>query len=105
MTPITPEQIATWKQEVAEKFGSNHKVYEYRVDGRSCYLRSVDRDTYAMAMAKVAQAGPNKFNELIIQGIWLGGDETIRKDDRYYFGLVEFVEDLLNKKKGSLTEL
>lgn len=100
----TAEQIEQWKKEVKNKYGENAGVYEYKVDGRIAYLRSVDRDTYSMASTKVATA-PAKFNEVVVQNIWLGGDETLKKVDQYYFGLIDFVEDLMGKKKGSLTEL
>lgn len=101
----TPEQIAAWKKEVAGKYGENAKVYEYKVDDSVAYLRSVDRNTFSLASSKVASAGPNKFNEVILENIWLGGDDAVRKEDRYYFALIEFIEELLGKKKGSLSEL
>lgn len=101
----TLEQIAQWKKEVAEKYGENAKLYAYQVGNSICYLRSVDRNLFSMASAKVASAGPNKFNEVIVEGIWMGGDEAIKKEDRYYYGLIEFIEELLDKKKGSLSEL
>ena len=93
----TPEQIVEWKA----KFG---KVFEYKVEKKVCYLRSVDRSSYAAAASKVSTS-PAKFNEIIIDNIWLGGDDDIRKKDEYYFGLSEFVDELMAKKKGSLTEL
>lgn len=97
----TAEQIATWKEEAAKK---EQKVFSYIVEDKICYLRSVDRDTYSAAIAKVSTS-PAKMNEMIIKSIWLGGDDEIRKNDQYYFGLIDFVEELMAKKKGSLTEL
>lgn len=93
----TPEQIAKWKEE-------HGKVFKYEVDGKVAYLRSVDRNTYALAASKVATS-PAKFNEIVIQNIWLGGDEDLKKQDEYYFGLIDFVEELMAKKKGSLETL
>lgn len=94
---VTPEQIAKWKAE-------HPKVYEYVVDGKICYMRSVDRQLYSLATSKVSTS-PAKFNETIIEGIWLGGDESIKKDDTTYFALIDFVEELMAKKKGTLVEL
>lgn len=93
----TAEQIAKWKEE-------HGKVFKYEVDGKVAYLRSVDRNTYALAASKVATS-PAKFNEIVIQNIWLGGDEDLKKEDEYYFGLIDFVEELMAKKKGSLETL
>lgn len=90
----TADQIEAWKKE----FG---KIFKYQVDNKVCYLRTVDRDTFSAAAAKVSTS-PAKFNDIVINNIWLGGDETIKKEDSYYFGLIEFVEELMAKKKGSL---
>lgn len=92
----TQEQIDAWKKE-------HGKVYSYKIEGKVCYLRTVSRDVYSLAATKVTTS-PAKFNETIINGIWLGGDEAIRKEDRYYYGLSDFVEELMNKKKGELGE-
>lgn len=100
----TPEQIAAWKKETKAKFGDNADVYEYEVDGHVGYLRSVDRDTYSAATAKITTS-PAKFNEVVINSIWLGGSEDIKKDDKFYFGLIDFVEELMGKKKGILKTL
>ena len=93
----TPEQIATWK----EKYG---KVFTYTCDGKIAYLRPVDRNTYAAAANKITTAGPAKFNEDVLKKIWLGGAEELRTEDRYYFGLIEHVEALMDKQKGELGE-
>jgi hypothetical protein len=41
----------------------------------------------------------------VVRQIWLGGDEEIKTNDSFYFGLVEFIEELMAKKKGTLTEV
>jgi hypothetical protein len=90
----TPEQIENWKKE-------HGKVFKYTIEDKICYLRSVDRTTFALAASKVS-ASPAKFNEVVLEKIWLGGDETIKTVDNYYFGISEFVDELMDKKKGSL---
>lgn len=93
----TPDQIAEWKKQ-------HGKVFEYKVDDMVCYLKPVSRDLYSLASSKISTS-PAKFTETIISGIWLGGCDTIKDDDRYYFGLVDYVEEFMAKKKGSLGEL
>lgn len=93
----TDEQIAKWKEEHGD-------IYAYECDGKIGYMRTVDRDTYSAAASKISTS-PAKFNETVINKIWLGGDEDLRKKDCYWFGLIEFVEELMAKKKGSLTKL
>ena len=100
----TQDQIDAWKATIEKKYGPNAKLHSYQVDDKICYLRSVDRDTYSAAAAKVSSS-PAKFNDVVIENIWLGGDEAIKTDDRYYFGLIDFVEELMAKKKGSLKTL
>ena len=93
----TNEQIAAWKKE-------HSKVFTYIVDGRIAYLKPVNRDLYALAATQVSKS-PAKFTEKIVEGIWLGGDQSIRNEDTYYFGLIDFVEELMNTQKGELGEL
>lgn len=100
----TPEQIAEWKEMVEKKFGTGAKVYEYVVEDKIAYIRTVDRATYSAAAAKVSTS-PAKFTETILENCWLGGCEDIKKIDQYYFGLSDFLEDLIAKKKGSLTQI
>ncbi len=94
---VTPEQIEAWKK-------GHGKVYRYTVDDKTCYLKSVSRELYARAATKVSTS-PAKFNEVIIEGVWLGGDEAIKNEDGLFFGLSDFVEQLMNKTKGELGEL
>ena len=100
----TDEQIAEWKATVKAKYGDSAKVYEYVVEDKVAYIRTVDRATYSAAAAKVSTS-PAKFTDTILENCWLGGCDTIRKVDQYYFGLSEFLEELVAKKKGSLTEI
>lgn len=101
---VSQDQIESWKSDCVKKYGESCKVHEYEVDGKVCYLRSVDRNTYSLAAAKVSSS-PAKFNEIVLEQIWLGGDEQIKYDDRYYFGVIDFVEELMAKKKGNLRQL
>lgn len=100
----TPEQIAQWKANVKKQYGEETEVFKYVKDGMICYLRSVDRDAYSSAAAKVSTS-PAKFNDVILENIWLGGCEDLKTVNSYYFGLIDFVEELMNKKKGVLTKL
>ena len=100
----TPEQIAEWKEKVKKEFGDDAKVFSYTVDGKVCYLRTVDRATYSAAAAKVSTS-PEKFTDTVIKNCWLGGCDDIKKIDQYYFGLSDFLEEMVAKKKGNLVEL
>lgn len=102
----TQEQIDNWKQAVKEKYGETSKVFFYSTeDGRICYFRSVDRSTYSVAASKIASAGIAKFNETLVDMTWLGGDESIKKQNGSYFGLIDHIEEMMAKVKGTLGEL
>lgn len=96
---VDAAQITAWKEK-----HKIEKVLSYVVDDRICYFKPVDRNTYSLAASKIS-ISPAKFNETLINNTWLGGDETIKKDDGYFFGLIDNIEGLMNKKKGELGEL
>jgi hypothetical protein len=98
------DQIAQWKSEIAKKYGDSAALLKYTVDDKVCYLRTVDRATYDAAIAKVSTS-PAKFTETIIANCWMGGCEDIRTVDTYAFGLNDFIDELINKKKGSIQKL
>ena len=101
----TAEEIAKWKEDIAAKYGKDAVVFGYKTeDGRIAYFRSMDRLTYSQATSKLSSS-PGKMHETMINGCWLGGDETIRKVDSYWFGVIDNIEELMDKKKGSLVEL
>ena len=93
---VPADQIAKWK----EQYG---KVFNYQVDWKIAYFRPVDRSIYSLATSKIS-VSPAKFNEIVIEQTWLGGCEELKKNDSYFFGLIDFVEEMMNKKKGSLGE-
>ena len=69
-------KIAAWKK----KHGD---VFAYEVDGKTCYLHRPGRDVIAAASV-VGKEDPFKFAEIILSNCWLGGDEELRDDDRYF---------------------
>lgn len=93
---VSEDQIKEWKQQYG-------KVFTYEVDNKIAYFRPVDRTVYSLAASKISTS-PAKFNEIVIEKTWLGGAEEIKKEDSYFFGLIDFVEEMMNKKKGSLGE-
>jgi len=94
----TADQIAEWK----DKYG---KVFTYQVGEKIGYLRPVNRNDYSLAASKITSAGPAKFNEIIINATWLGGDAALKTEDKYFFGLIDKIEELMDKQKGELGEL
>lgn len=76
---ITPEMIEGWKKKYGE-------VYVVSTEGKTAYLRRPDRQIISAASVL---GGPDnlKQKEVLIRNCWLGGDEEILNEDRYFLGL------------------
>lgn len=90
-------QIAAWKKK-------HDDVFAYQADGKTCYLRRPGRDVIAAASV-VGKEDPFKFAEIILTNCWLGGDDELRTEDRYFMGLSQKVSELVEIKVGELKKL
>lgn len=91
------EQIAEWKA----KYGD---VYKISVDGKECYLHKPDRKTLSYATS-VGMKDPIKFNEIMLNGCWITGDEEIKKDDSLFFAASTQLSELIDTKEAQLEKL
>lgn len=91
------EQITVWKG----KYGS---VFALTVEGKTAYLRKPDRKTLSYA-STVGQTDPMKFNEVLLKGCWLGGDEEIRTDDELFLSASGKLGELIQVKEAELKKL
>lgn len=90
-------QLKAWK----ERYGD---VFAYEADGLKAYLRRPARTAIAAASV-VGKEDPFKFAEVILANCWLGGDETLRTEDRYFMGLSQKVSELVEIRVGELKKL
>lgn len=97
MEKITKEQIAKWKA----KYGS---VFQLVVDGKTGYLHKPDRKTLSYA-STAGQTDPLKFNEVLLKGCWLGGDEEICTDDELFLAASGKLGELIQVKEAELKKL
>ena len=93
----TQEQIHAWKKEYKD-------VFEYRVDGRVCYLRTPDRKILAYAQT-VSNGNEMSFNETLLENCFIGGDSSIKSEDKYFLGISGKLSDLIEIKAGELGKL
>jgi len=91
------QQIAAWKEK-------HEKVYAYTADGKNCYLKKPDRVALGAA-AVVGKTNPIKYNEILIENCWLGGDDCLKEEDKYFLGLSGKIAELVEIKEGELKEL
>ncbi len=93
----TPEQIEAWKQ----KHGD---VFAVTVGNSVCYLKRPTRK--AISYASVAgKNDPLKFNEVLLNDCWLGGDDRIKSDDTMFISASAKVAELIEVKEAELKKL
>ncbi len=93
----TPEQIAAWKK-------AHGDIFCYEADGLVCYFKRPTRLAISMASAEGA-ADPLKFAEIIITNCWLGGDNALRDQDKYFIGLSQKLGEIVEVTVGELKKL
>ena len=94
---ITKEQIQEWKKQ--------HKdIFVISVADKKVYLRTPDRKTLSYA-STLATKDPLKFNEVILDNCWLGGDEEIKTNDELFLAVSSKLPDLIQIKEATLEKL
>ena len=94
---ITQEQIDAWKKQHGE-------IYAIKVDGKTAYLKKPDRKTLSFASV-AGQKDPMKFNEIILENCFIGGDEEIKKDDSLFLAASAKIVELIEVKEAELVKL
>lgn len=94
---ITEETIKEWKA----KYGD---VYKIIVEDKVCYLKAPDRKIMSLATTMGANE-PIKFNEMVINQCWLDGDDEIKTNDAYFFGVSAQLEGIIEVKAATLEKL
>lgn len=90
-------QIADWKK----KHGD---VFQVSVEGKTAYLKKPDRRALGAA-AVVGKSDPMKYNEVLLNNCWLGGDEEIKTDDALFLGVSATLSELIEIKEAELKKL
>lgn len=94
---ITKEQIAEWKA----KHGD---IFKIKVEDKVAYLKKPSRK--ALGYASVAgKDNPLKFNEVLLNDCWLGGDEEIKTNDSLFLSISSKLSELIEVKEVELEKL
>lgn len=98
----TPEQIEQWKKQHGD-------IFAYEADDMICYLKRPDRNAISAATVigtnSAGQTDPFKFADVIIANIWLGGHDPLRTQDKYFMGLSQKINQIVEIKVGELKKL
>jgi len=93
----TPEQIAGWKN-------LHGDVFTVEVGDRIGYLKRPDRATMAAATS-IGEKEPMRFSEILLENCWLGGDEAIKREDRYFLAVLPQLDILVDFGVATLKKL
>ena len=94
---ITKEQIQEWKQQYKD-------IFVISVEDKKAYLCTPNRKTLSYA-STLATKDPLRFNEVILENCWLGGDEEIKTDDALFLAASSKLPDLIQIKEATLEKL
>lgn len=97
MTKITDEQIKAWKKQHGD-------IFKLQIEDKVAYLKKPDRKTMSYATS-VASKDPMKFNEIMLNGCWLAGDEEIKTDDSLFLSAAAKIAELIEVKEAELEKL
>ncbi|MFI3322089.1 MAG: hypothetical protein R3Y50_06145 [Rikenellaceae bacterium] len=94
---ITQGQIESWK--------AKHKdVWLIEVGGKKAYLKKPNRQALSAALV-ISKNDTLKYNEVLLNNCWLGGDEEIKEDDSLFLGVATVLGDLVEIKEATLKKL
>jgi hypothetical protein len=94
---VSQEQIQEWKA----KHGD---IFKITVDGKEAFLKKPSRKTLGYASV-AGKTNPLKFNEVLLNDCWLGGDEVIKTNDELFLSVSGKLADLLEVKEAELEKL
>lgn len=94
---ITQNQIEQWK----EQHGGVFKVV---VEDKVAYLKTPSRKVLGYASSLISK-DPIKFNEIILNDCFLGGDEEIKTNDAYFLAASSKLSEIIEVKEAELVKL
>lgn len=92
---VTKEQIKEWK----EKYG---ELFQITVEDKSCILRKPNRKD--LSYASVVK-DPIKMSEVLLNNLWVAGDEDIKTDDTLFMAVVNKMDEVLKVKEAEVKKL
>ena len=92
---VTKEQIKEWK----EKHG---ELFQITVEDKSCILRKPNRQD--LSYASVVK-DPIKMSEVLLNNLWVAGDEDIKTDDTLFMAVVNKMDEVLKVKEAEIKKL
>lgn len=93
--------LETKKAEVKAKHPKAHML---TVEGKYAFLQPMDRKVLSMAQT-LGGLDDVKIVELLLDALWIEGDEEIKVDDDYFIPAISQIKDLMKVKTATLVKL
>ena len=92
---FTKEQIKEWKAKHGE-------LFEITVEDKSCVLHRPTRKdlSYASAVKDAI-----KMSEVMLNALWVAGDEEIKEDDSLFLAAIQKMQEILEVKEAEIKKL
>ena len=100
---VTAEMVDKWKAENKSGIARIDSTYEGKP--YAAYLRRPTRDDMRELGAKASMVDPVTYAEIILDQLWIGGDEEIRTVDPIFMGVQTIVQNVLDIQKATLKKL
>ena len=92
---FTKEQIKDWKAKHGE-------LFEITVEDKSCILHRPTRKDLSYASAV---KDPIKMSEVMLNALWVAGDEEIKEDDSLFLAAIQKMQKILEVKEAEIKKL
>jgi hypothetical protein len=92
---FTKEQIKEWKAKHGE-------LFEITVEDKSCILHRPTRKDLSYASAV---KDPIRMSEVMLNALWVAGDEEIKEDDSLFLAAIQKMQEILEVKEAEIKKL
>lgn len=100
---VTAEVVEKWKAEHKSGIAEIESTYEGKV--YKAYLRRPNREDMRELSARASLLDSVTYTEIILDQLWLGGDEEIRTVDPIFMGVCDVVQNVLDVQRATLKKL
>ena len=94
---VTKEQIEQWKSQHGD-------IFQLTIEDKTAYLKKPSRKVLSYA-STIGTKDPMKFNEIILNECFIGGDEEIKTDDAYFLAAASKLAEIIEVKEAELVKL
>jgi len=88
-------------EEAKKKYG---EIYSVKIGDSKCFLKQPNRKDLSRATA-VGGNDAIKFNEILLEACFIGGDESFKTDDSKFFAIGPVLADLIKFEEAEVKKL